>query len=218
MAGIFKLFTRLASFTYAIWSSATFLVSCSEPWTYGDFNTLIVSFTLQPVGLGLFTAPSSIVPSLHRLKPSIFKIFKPLASFSYAIWSTATFLASCIEPWTCWNFNTLIVFIALLSSRIEFFTSPLSIVPSLHRLKACIFKQFKLVASFSHVTWSSETFIASYSVSWTCENFSTFYYITACTIWIFFRTVNDCTFIAPTKRLYLYTLQTSSFILICYVI
>ena len=45
---------------------------------------LIVSFTLQPVGFGLFTAPSPIVPSLHRLKPSIFKLFKPLASFSYA--------------------------------------------------------------------------------------------------------------------------------------
>ena len=99
MAGIFKPFTRLASFTYAIWSSTTFLVSCSEPWTYGNFNTLIVSFTLQPVGLGLFTAPSPIVPSLHRLKPSIFKIFKPLASFSYAIWSTATFLSSNSEPW-----------------------------------------------------------------------------------------------------------------------
>ena len=36
-------------------------------------------------GLGLFTASSSIVPSLHRQKPSIFKIFKPLPSFSYAI-------------------------------------------------------------------------------------------------------------------------------------
>ena len=49
-----------------------------------NFNTLIISITLQPVGLGLFTAPSTIVPSLHRLKPSIFKIFKPLASFSCA--------------------------------------------------------------------------------------------------------------------------------------
>ena len=49
-----------------------------------NFNILIVSFTLQPVGLGLFTAPSPIVPSLHRLKPSIFKFFKPLVSFSYA--------------------------------------------------------------------------------------------------------------------------------------
>ena len=36
-------------------------------------------------GIGLFTASSPIVPSLHRLKPSIFKIFKPLASFTYAI-------------------------------------------------------------------------------------------------------------------------------------
>ena len=48
------------------------------------FNSLIVSITLQPVGLGLITAPSTIVPSLHRLKPSIFKLFKLLASFSYA--------------------------------------------------------------------------------------------------------------------------------------
>ena len=52
--------------------------------TCGNFNTLIVAFTLQPVGLGLFTARSPIVPSLHRLKPSVFKLFKPLASLSYA--------------------------------------------------------------------------------------------------------------------------------------
>ena len=113
IACIFKLFTPLASFSYATWSSATFLASCSEPWTSGNFNTLIVAITLQAVGLGLFTAPSTIVPSLHRLKPSIFKIFKPLASFSYGIWSSATFLASCSDPWTCGNFNTLIVSIPL---------------------------------------------------------------------------------------------------------
>ena len=35
--------------------------------------------------LELFTASSPIVTSKQRLKPSIFKIFKPLASFSYAI-------------------------------------------------------------------------------------------------------------------------------------
>ena len=34
----------------------------------------MVSITLQPVGLGLFTASSPFVPSLHRLKPSIFQI------------------------------------------------------------------------------------------------------------------------------------------------
>ena len=51
----------------------------------------IVSFTLQPVGLGLFTAPSPIVPSSHGLKPSIFKFFKHLASLSYATCSSATF-------------------------------------------------------------------------------------------------------------------------------
>ena len=38
-------------------------------------NTLIVSITLQPVGLGLLTTPSPIVPSLHRLKPSFFLMF-----------------------------------------------------------------------------------------------------------------------------------------------
>ena len=36
-------------------------------------------------GLGLITSSSPITPSLHRLKPSIFKIFKPLALFLYAI-------------------------------------------------------------------------------------------------------------------------------------
>ena len=40
----------------------------------------MVSNTLQPLGLGLFTASAPIVPSLHRMKPSIFKLFKPLAS------------------------------------------------------------------------------------------------------------------------------------------
>ena len=218
MAGIFKLFTPLASFSYATWSSATFLASWSEPRICWIFYTPMVSITLQPVGLGLFTAPSPIVPSLHRLKPGIYKLLKPLASFSYAFWSTATFLACCIEPWTCWNFNTLIVSITLHPSRIEFFTIPSSIVPSFNRLKACIFKEFKPLASLSHVTWSSGTFMSNYSVSWTCEKFSTFYYITACTIWIFYRSVNDCTLIAPTKRLYFYTLQTSSYIFICYLI
>ena len=43
------------------------------------FNTPMVSITLQPVGLGLFTASSPNVPLLHRLKPSIFKLFKSLA-------------------------------------------------------------------------------------------------------------------------------------------
>ena len=36
-------------------------------------------------GLGLFTASSPIKPSLHRLKPRIFKLFKLLALFLYAI-------------------------------------------------------------------------------------------------------------------------------------
>ena len=52
-----------------------------QPLGLGLFTA---SFTLQPVGLGLFTAPSPIVPSLHLLKTSIFKFFKPLVSFSYA--------------------------------------------------------------------------------------------------------------------------------------
>ena len=58
------------------------------------FYMPMVSITLQPLGLGLFTASSPIVPSLYRLKPSIFKLFTPLASFSYATSSSATFLAS----------------------------------------------------------------------------------------------------------------------------
>ena len=179
---------------------------------------LIVSIRLQPVWFGFFTATSPIVPSLHRQKVCIFKLFKLLASFSYIAWFSATFLASCSEPCTYRNFNMLIISITLQLVRFGFFPAPSMFVPSLHRLKACIFKLFQPLASFSHVTWSSETFIANYSDSWTCENFSTFYYITACTIWIFYRSVNDCTFIAPTKCLYFYTLQTSSFILICYLI
>ena len=145
---IFKLFKLLASFSYAICSSVTFLASCSEPWTYGNFNTLIVSITLPPVGLGLFTASSPIVPSLHRLKPSIFKLFKPLASFTYSIWSSATFLASCSEPWPCGNFNTLIVSFTVQPAELGLFTAPSPIVPSLHRLKHSILKLFTPLASF----------------------------------------------------------------------
>ena len=33
-----------------------------------------VSITIQTLGLGFFTASSPIVPSLHRLKPSILKL------------------------------------------------------------------------------------------------------------------------------------------------
>ena len=135
MACIFKLFTPLASFSYATWSSATFLASWSEPRICWNFYTPMVSITLQPLGLGLFTASSPIVPSLHRLKPSIFKLFKLLASFSYAIWSSAAFLASCSEPWTYGNFNTLIVSISLQPVGLGLFTARSKIVPSLHRLK-----------------------------------------------------------------------------------
>ena len=152
MAGIFKLFTPLASLSYGIWSSATILSSCSEPWTCGNFNTLIVYITLQPVGLGLFTAPSTIVPSLHRLKPSICKLFKPLASLPYATWSSATFLASWSEPRTCWNLYTLMVSITRQSLGLGLFTAPSPNVPSLHRLKRSIFKQFTLLAAFSYAT------------------------------------------------------------------
>ena len=81
----------------------------------------MVSITLQPVGLGLFTAPPPIVPSLHRLKPSICKHFKPLASLSYAI--------------------------TLLPVGLGLFTAPSTIVPSLHRLKPSICKLFKPLAS-----------------------------------------------------------------------
>ena len=166
MACILKLFTPLASFSYATWSSATFLASRSEPRICWNFYTPMVSITLQPVGLSSFTASSPIVPSLHRLNPSIFKLFKPLASFSYAIWSSATFLASCSEPWTCGNFNTLIVSITLHPSRIGFFTSPSSIIPSLHRQRICICKLFTPLALFSYAAWSSATFLASYSEPW----------------------------------------------------
>ena len=173
MACIFKLFTPLASFSYATWSSATFLARWSEPRICWNFCTPVVSFTLQPVGLGLFTASSPIVPSLHRLKPSTFKRYKPLASFSYSIWSSATFLASCSEPWTCGNFNTLIVSITLQPVGLGLFTAPSPIVPSLHRLKPSISKLFKPLASFSYAIWSSATFLASCIEPWTCGNFNT---------------------------------------------
>ena len=162
-SSIFKIFKPLASFSYATCSSTTFLSSCSELWICGNLNTLILSITLQPVGLGLFTAPSPIVPSLHRLKPSIFKNFTPLASFSYVTWSSATFPASCSEPWTCENFNTLIVSITLHPARFGFFTGPSSIVPSLHRLKFYVLTLIIPLALFSYATWSSTTFLASYS-------------------------------------------------------
>ena len=141
MACIFKLFTPLSSFSYAAWSSATFLARWSEPRIWWNFCTPMVSNTLQPWELGLFTASSPIVPLWHLLKPSIFKLFKPLASFSYAIWSSATFLASRSEPWTWGNFNTLIVSITLQPVRLGLFTAPSPIVPSLHRLKTS-FLQF----------------------------------------------------------------------------
>ena len=170
---IFELFKPLASLSYATWSSATFLACWSEPRTCWNFFSLMVSITWQSVGLGVFTAPSPIVPPLHRPKPSIFDLFIPLAAFSYATWSSATFLASCSEPWTCGNFNTLIVSITLQPARLGFFTALSTIVPSLHRLKVCIFKLFTPLASFSFATWSSATFFASCSEHWTCGNFKT---------------------------------------------
>ena len=44
-------------------------------------------FLLQvfmPVRFGFFTRPFTIVPLLHRRMAGIFKLFTPLASFSYA--------------------------------------------------------------------------------------------------------------------------------------
>ena len=197
MAGIFKIFTPLASFSYATWSSATFLLSWSELWTSGNFNTLIVSITLPPVGLGLLTASSPIVPSLHRLKPSIFKLFKPLASFTYAIWSSATFLASYSGPWTCGNFNTLVVSITLQPVGFGLFTTSSPIVPSLHRLEPRFFKLFKPLSSFSYPIWSSASFLASCSEPWTCGNFNT-------QIVSFTLHPNDLDFSQVRHRLYLH--------------
>ena len=170
----------------------------------------MVSITLQPVGLGLFTAPSKIVPSLHWLKPSICKLCKLLASLSHVTWSSATFLASWSEPRTYGNFNTWIVSITLQPVRLGLFTAPSTIVPSLLRLKPSIFKIFKPLASFAYATWSSATFLASCSEPWTCGNFNTlivsymdsFYYVTPCKIWIFHLSVIDCAFIAPTEGVY----------------
>ena len=54
-------------------------------------------FLLQafmPVRFGFFTRPSTIVPLLHRRMAGIYKLFTPLASFSYATLSSETFLTS----------------------------------------------------------------------------------------------------------------------------
>ena len=42
----------------------------------------VLSITLQPVQVGVFTDPSTIVPSLPRLNVCIFTLFKLLTSFS----------------------------------------------------------------------------------------------------------------------------------------
>ena len=48
-----------------------------DSWTF-----LLQAF--MPVRLLFFTHPSMIVPLLHRRMAGIFKLFTPLASFSYA--------------------------------------------------------------------------------------------------------------------------------------
>ena len=120
----------------------------------------------MPVRFGFFTRPFTIVPLLHRRMVCIFRLFTPLASFSYATWSSATILSSCSELSTCGYFNTQIVSVTLHPARFGFFTSPSSIVPSLHRQKVCIFKLFTPLDLFSYATWSSTTFLASYSEPW----------------------------------------------------
>ena len=153
----------------------------------------MVFITLQPVEWGFLTASSPIVPSLHRLKPSIFKLFRPLASFSYATWSSATFLASCSEPWTYGKFNTLIVSITLHPARFGFFTVPSSIESSLYRQKVGIFTLFTPLALFSYATWSSTNFLASYSEPWI---HGSFYYKHSC--------LYDLDFSSVRLRLYLH--------------
>ena len=153
--------------------------------------------TLLPVRFVFFTGPSTIVPSLHRLGVCIFKLFTPLASFPYATWSSAIFLASYSQHWICGNFNWLLVLSVV---WFGFFTGPSTIAPSLHRPRVCIFKLFIPLASFSYATWTSTTFLASYSEPWTFGNFNILRIfitiITACTTWVIHWSVHDCTFIA----------------------
>ena len=163
-ACIFKPFKPLVSFSYAIWSTATFFSSYSEPSICGNFD---LKNALQPVWFGFFTHPSTIVPSLHQQRAHSFKLFTLLASSSCATWSSATFLASCSEPWTCGNFNTQIVYTTSQRIRLAFFTVPSTIVPSLHRQKVCIFKPFTPLASFPYAIRSSTTFLASFGKRWT---------------------------------------------------
>ena len=187
------------------------LVQYIQPWICGNCNWQLV---LQPVRFRFFTGPSTFVPSLHRLRACSFQLFTPLASFSYATWSSATFLASYSEPWTWWTFNKLIASITNITAcTIWVFTGPSTIVPSLHRLRACIFRLFTPLASFSYAAWSSA--IHSALNLWKLQLAISF---TACTISVFHRAVHVCTFVAPTESLFFSTLYTSSFIFICYLI
>ena len=51
----------------------------------GTFNKLTVSITnITACTIWVFTGPSTIIPSLHRQRACIFKLFTPLALFSDA--------------------------------------------------------------------------------------------------------------------------------------
>ena len=82
-------------------------LSCELQLAMNSRKFLLQAF--MPVWFGFFTRPSTIVPLLHRRMTCIFKLFTPLSSFSYAIWSSATFVARWSEPRIFWNFYTPMV-------------------------------------------------------------------------------------------------------------
>ena len=92
---------------------------------------LIISITLLLVQFGFFPAPSMFVPSLHRLKACIFKLFKPLASFSHVIDLVKHLLRTTAIHELA---KISVLSITLQPVRFGFFTNPSTIVPSLHRL------------------------------------------------------------------------------------
>ena len=49
-----------------------------------EFKEVSIIQAFMPVRFEFFTRPSTIVPLLHQRMACIFKLFTPLASFSYA--------------------------------------------------------------------------------------------------------------------------------------
>ena len=63
------------------------LLDLVQPFLRATVSNEFMEFLLQafmPVRFGFFTRPSTIIPLLQRRMAGIYKLFTPLASFSYA--------------------------------------------------------------------------------------------------------------------------------------